>query len=52
MKCAASGMATWISNAARHEDVRFTLNRYGHLWPDVAKAEEIVSAAERFLASD
>lgn len=39
---------TW----AGHEDVRFTLNRYGHLWPDAAQAEEIVSAAERFLALD
>lgn len=39
---------TW----AGHEDVRLTLNRYGHLWPDAVKADEIATAAERFLASD
>lgn len=49
---AAGAKEKRVQTWAGHEDVKFTLNTYGHLWPDETKTDEIVSAVERLIASE
>lgn len=37
---------------AGHDDIQFTLNVYGHLWPDIAGSASIARRAERFFLTD
>jgi integrase len=54
-----AAVSLWIAQEATrkqvqvwvgHEDIRFTLNRYGHLWPEDTSAASVTEGVQRLIA--